>query len=176
MWYSPAVAYTVGGTIQGLTATIVLRLNSSTFHIYPANSTTFKFDTQLNTGDAYNVAVGIQPAGASCKVSNGLGVMGTANVTNIAITCTPYGSAVLTWTKPTLNTDGSTLTDLAGYILYYGTDPTLAVSTSRLIFNPDTLTTTISTLPLNQKYYFSIASRSTSGGVGPRSSIASKQL
>ena len=28
----------------------------------------------------------------------------------------------LTWTAPTLNTDGSAFTDLAGYRIYYGTE------------------------------------------------------
>ena len=31
------------------------------------------------------------------------------------------GSAVVTWSRPTENTDGSPLTNLAGYVLYYGT-------------------------------------------------------
>lgn len=34
------------------------------------------------------------------------------------------GSAELTWTAPTQNTDGSTLTDLSGYRIYYGTSAT----------------------------------------------------
>jgi hypothetical protein len=33
------------------------------------------------------------------------------------------GSAMLSWTPPTQNTDGSALTDLAGYRIYYGTEP-----------------------------------------------------
>jgi hypothetical protein len=33
------------------------------------------------------------------------------------------GSVTLTWTAPTLNEDGSALTDLAGYKIYYGTSP-----------------------------------------------------
>jgi hypothetical protein len=33
------------------------------------------------------------------------------------------GSATLSWTMPTENTDGTTLTDLAGYKLYWGTSP-----------------------------------------------------
>jgi hypothetical protein len=32
-----------------------------------------------------------------------------------------YGAALLSWTAPTENTDGSELTDLAGYNIYYGT-------------------------------------------------------
>lgn len=31
------------------------------------------------------------------------------------------GSAVVTWSRPSENTDGSPLTNLAGYVLYYGT-------------------------------------------------------
>ena len=31
------------------------------------------------------------------------------------------GTALLSWTPPTQNTDNSTLTDLAGYKIYYGT-------------------------------------------------------
>jgi len=33
------------------------------------------------------------------------------------------GSVTLTWTAPTMNTDGTTLTDLNGYTVYYGTAP-----------------------------------------------------
>ena len=31
------------------------------------------------------------------------------------------GSAIVTWSRPVENTDGSPLTNLAGYVLYYGT-------------------------------------------------------
>ncbi len=33
----------------------------------------------------------------------------------------PTGTARLSWTAPTQNTDGSTVTDLAGYRIYHGT-------------------------------------------------------
>ncbi len=33
------------------------------------------------------------------------------------------GTALLSWTPPTQNTDNSALTDLAGYKIYYGTAP-----------------------------------------------------
>lgn len=42
-------------------------------------------------------------------------------------TSTPAGtdkSVDITWTAPTANTNGSALTDLAGYTIYYGTSPT----------------------------------------------------
>ena len=33
------------------------------------------------------------------------------------------GTALISWTPPTENTDGSSLTDLAGYKIHYGTSP-----------------------------------------------------
>ena len=40
---------------------------------------------------------------------------------DITVTQAALGSMTLSWTPPTENTDGSTLTDLAGYRIYYGT-------------------------------------------------------
>src|SRR5438309_11629995 len=34
------------------------------------------------------------------------------------------GTATLSWLAPTTNTDGAALTDLAGYVIYYGPRPT----------------------------------------------------
>ena len=42
---------------------------------------------------------------------------------SINVTQTALGSISLTWTAPTQNDDGSALTDLAGFKLYYGTSP-----------------------------------------------------
>ncbi len=33
------------------------------------------------------------------------------------------GAATVAWIPPTRNSDGSTITDLAGYTIYYGTSP-----------------------------------------------------
>ena len=40
----------------------------------------------------------------------------------INVTATSNGTATLSWTPPTQNTDGSTLTNLAGYRIHYGTN------------------------------------------------------
>ncbi len=39
----------------------------------------------------------------------------------INVVATSPGTATLSWTPPTQNTDGSPLTDLAGYRVYWGT-------------------------------------------------------
>ncbi len=50
------------------------------------------------------------------------GAGGTVNDTvNVAVVLSNNGTALLSWVPPTENTDGSTLTDLAGYKVYYGT-------------------------------------------------------
>lgn len=41
----------------------------------------------------------------------------------IDVTSTALGAVTLQWQPPTVNTDGSPLSDLAGYRIYYGLDP-----------------------------------------------------
>ena len=166
-----ANAYTVGGTIFGAPSSFVLRLNSSTL-LVSTNATSYKFSTLLLPTTPYLVSVGIQPSNFKCTISNASGVIQNSNITNANITCVPFVSATVTWTLPTYNTDGTLLTDLTSYILYYGTDPTLTTYATRLI-PASTLTTTVTNLIPGNTYYFSIASVSASGGVGPRSNFAS---
>jgi hypothetical protein len=42
---------------------------------------------------------------------------------SIAVTQIANGNVQLTWTPPTQNTDESSLSNIAGYRIYYGTDP-----------------------------------------------------
>lgn len=55
----------------------------------------------------------------TCNGSGGT-VMKTVNVT---VTQIGNGTALFSWMPPTQNTDGSSLTDLAGYKIWYGTSP-----------------------------------------------------
>ena len=48
----------------------------------------FNFATKLAGGAAYNVTVKTNPSGQSCSVANGSGTIGSADVTNVAVTCT----------------------------------------------------------------------------------------
>jgi hypothetical protein len=79
--------YTVSGTVSGLTSSsVVLRMNSSSL-IFAGGATAFKFSSGLTNGSAYAVSVGIQPTGLNCTVSNGVGLINLANVTNVSISC-----------------------------------------------------------------------------------------
>jgi hypothetical protein len=62
---------------------------------------------------------------------------------------------------PTSNSDGSVLTNLAGYYVYYGTSPT-NLTRSIKITNPGLTAYTISNLSAG-KWYFAISAFSVTG-------------
>jgi hypothetical protein len=49
---------------------------------------TFTFAASVVNGAAYNVTVQTNPSGQSCTVSNGSGTVASANITNVAVSCT----------------------------------------------------------------------------------------
>ncbi len=51
---------------------------------------------------------------------------------SITVNAIALGSATLSWTAPTQNEDGTTLEDLAGYKLYWGTEPGNYTSSVRI--------------------------------------------
>src|SRR5262252_3305331 len=80
-------SYTVGGTVSGLSGTVVLQDNGGDTLSVSANGA-FTFATSLAGGTAYSVTVKTYPTGQTCAVSNGSGTMGSANVTSVAVSCT----------------------------------------------------------------------------------------
>ena len=85
---SCATTYTIGGTVSGLnTGTSVTLLDNGGNALKVAANGAFTFTTRLASGAAYKVTVGTQPTGEVCTVTNGTGTVGTANVTNVAVSC-----------------------------------------------------------------------------------------
>ncbi len=80
------VDYSVGGTVSGLSGTVVLQNNGGD-NLSVSSNGSFTFATHLAMGAIYNVTVLTQPFGETCSVSNGSGTMGSSNVTNVSITC-----------------------------------------------------------------------------------------
>jgi len=78
--------YTVGGTITGLSGTVVIQNNESD-DISTTTSGAFTFDTELNDSASYAVTVLTNPTHQSCAVTNGSGTISSANVSNVTITC-----------------------------------------------------------------------------------------
>jgi hypothetical protein len=71
------------------------------------------------------------------------------------------GSADLTWTAPTMNEDGTPLTNLAGYKVRYG-QSVGALTTTLDVPNPSTTTARIDGLSAGT-WYFSLASYTNTG-------------
>jgi sugar lactone lactonase YvrE len=91
----PAAAYTVGGNVTGLTgAGLVLADNGADPLTVSANGS-FAFATPVASGTAYAVTVMSQPAGQMCSVTSGGGTVGTANVTDVTVTCVADVAATL---------------------------------------------------------------------------------
>src|SRR2546426_6249673 len=79
-------AFTVGGTVSGLTGTgLVLQNNGGNNLPVPADGA-FAFSTGVASGGLYSVTVLTQPSGQGCSVANGAGTV-SANVTNVAVAC-----------------------------------------------------------------------------------------
>jgi hypothetical protein len=90
-------AYAVGGTLTGLPAgdTITLQDNGGD-NLTLSNNGTFTFPTALPNGQSYFVAVSGTGGGTSIQTwiyppvtANGSGTISGANVTNVAVQCTP---------------------------------------------------------------------------------------
>lgn len=84
------------------------------------------------------------------------------------------GTATLDWTPPTENTDGSTLTNLAGYTVYYGKSPN-SLTASVKVSNPGLSAYTLSNLP-SGTWYFSVTSYSATGVESSRSAVISTKI
>jgi Putative esterase len=82
-----AATYSIGGTVSGLSGTVVLQDNGGD-DLSVSASGGFTFGTALASGSAYNVTVKTNPSGQTCSVANGSGTVGSAGVTNVAVTCT----------------------------------------------------------------------------------------
>ena len=135
-------------------------------------------------GDALTFSVSGMPDWASFDESSGAltGTPGDADIgtySNVTITVSdggpnvslqPFsitvqaislGSVTLSWNAPTQNEDGSTLTDLAGYRIYWGTDPGIYTDFVT-IENPSVTTYVVDNLAAGE-YEFAAKSFNASG-------------
>jgi hypothetical protein len=82
-------------------------------------------------------------------------------------------TAVLTWTPPTTNTDGTPLTNLAGYKIYWGTSATGTLPNVQSINTPASVTHTVTGLAANT-WYFAITSVNSAATESAQSNRGSK--
>jgi hypothetical protein len=85
------------------------------------------------------------------------------------------GVATVSWVPPTRNSDGSTITDLAGYTIYYGTSPQ-KMDEKIEVRDPGTTTYTVKKLNSGKTYYFSIVAFTAGGISGGATPTVSKVI
>jgi hypothetical protein len=93
---------------------------------------------------------------------------------SINVVAPTTGAATLSWTPPTQKTDGSTLTDLAGFTVVYGTSST-ALTQSVQVANPSINRYVVEQLAAGT-YYFAIKAYTASGTESQVSNIVSKVI
>jgi hypothetical protein len=166
--------------------------------------TAYTFTPKANEtdGDPLSFSVKNKPSWASFSISTGAltGTPAAANVgtySNIVIststghagaslaafsitvksssgTTGTTGSAALRWSAPTTNTNGSALTNLAGYHIYYGKSAS-SMTTTITVASAGTTSYTVSNLAAGT-WYFSVSAYTTSGTQSAKSNVGSKAV
>jgi hypothetical protein len=93
---------------------------------------------------------------------------------SIAVVAVATGSATVSWTPPTTNTDGSPLTNLAGYRVHWG--PAAGTYTNSVTLNNAGLTSYVVGNLVPGTYYFVVTALSSTGAESPFSNVASKTI
>lgn len=93
---------------------------------------------------------------------------------SISVVDVSNGGATLSWTPPTSNTDGTTLTNLAGYRIAYGTSSTALTQTIQ-VANPGLSSYTLSSLSPGT-YYFAVRAYTSSGTESSNSNVQVKTV
>lgn len=86
----PASSFSIGGTVSGLAGTGLVLQSHLGENLPVSGSGAFTFQVRVSPGSAYEVSVRTQPTSDPaqlCTVSNGSGVIGSAPVTNVAVSC-----------------------------------------------------------------------------------------
>jgi len=117
---------------------------------------------QSDVGAKYVITISVSDGQATTPLSAfTLSVVGTAT-----------GSATLSWTPPSTNSDGTTLADLVGYRVYWGT--TQGQYTSSASLNNPGLSRYVIDQLTPAKWYFVVTSINSSGTESQYSNVASK--
>jgi hypothetical protein len=81
------LAFTVGGSVTGLSATGLVLANGTYTVAVASGATGFTLPTPVAQGASYTVTVQTQPAGEHCSLTSSTGTIAGANVTNVAVAC-----------------------------------------------------------------------------------------
>jgi hypothetical protein len=164
-----------------------------------ASGTTYSFKptaTDAN-GDALTYSISGKPAWATFSTASGLlsgtpayadagvysnivisvsdGKASTAlSAFNVTVNQVATGRATIAWLPPTTNTDGSALTNLAGYRISYGTSPS-ALNTVTTVTTAGVTNYLVDNLAPGT-WYFSVKAYNSTGEESSASTVASKTI
>lgn len=118
-------------------------------------------------GNTSNIVIGVRdPQGATASLAP----------FSIAVQAAPpTGTATVSWTPPTTNTDNSQLTDLAGFRVYYGTSAGALTQASPAIDNPNAVQYTVNSLA-SGTWYFAVRAYNTARVESDLSNVTSKVI
>jgi hypothetical protein len=111
--------------------------------------------------------------GIVIRVSDGTATVALATF-SITVTQVSNGTATISWIPPTQNTDGSPLTDLGGYRIYYGTNQNNLTQMAE-VNNPGLTSYMVQNLS-PATWYFSMRAFRTNGTESEPSNMASKTI
>ena len=124
-----------------------------------------------DTGTTMNIVITVADGSATASLP-----AFSITVTGTAATNPGSGSATVKWVAPTENSNGTALTNLAGFTVYYGTDAsTLSQAQTVQVANPAALSYTVTGLA-SGTWYFAVASYTTSGQASTLSAVSSKTI
>jgi hypothetical protein len=112
--------------------------------------------------------------GEGSSSATATGTLSQAATTVAAPAPATTGTATLSWLAPTTNADGSALTNLSGYAIYYGTDPSSLTSVVN-IGSPSTTSYTVTGLTAGT-WYFALKSVDDTGLESALSPTVSKTI
>ena len=117
--------YTVGGTITGLSGTVVLQNNASDDLTITENGN-FTFSTAKTDGAEYDVTVKTNPDAQTCTASSNSGTIDGTNITDVVVTCSTNAHTI-----------GGTVTGLLGTVVLQNnaTDDNIITADGTFTFN-----------------------------------------
>ena len=163
-----------------------LMLLASMAQAQTAGTITFNANQTTATGSLTPVLTwSTTPVASSCTASGGWSgtkfASGTETLATITasksytLTCTwGGGSATINWTAPTKNTDGSSLTNLAGYKVAYGNSSS-ALNNVQSVSDPKATSTTIAALAQGT-WYFAVRAVNSTGTESDNSAVTQKSI
>lgn len=120
---------------------------------------------------------GVKETDEACDDGNVVSGDGCSSICEIEVPPDPVVlNADLSWTAPTLNTDGSPLTDLAGFIVYYGLTQGGPYTTEEQINDPAAVGLITQDISPDGMYYFVVTAFDSSGNESAFSNEVSKEI